>query len=62
MIEESLHFHIQSDDYFGTLATILDLLRQDARRGYRPDHDRLLLRLRDDLTDLQRHFRIVKVE
>ncbi|MFA6514383.1 MAG: hypothetical protein WCT50_03815 [Patescibacteria group bacterium] len=26
---ESLEFHIKSDDYFGTLATILNLLIQD---------------------------------
>jgi len=60
MTEESLNFHIRSNDYFGTLATVLDLLRQDARRGYRPDHDRLFLRVRDDLVILQTRWRIVE--
>lgn len=32
MTEESVQFHIRSNDYFGALATVLDLLRQDARR------------------------------
>jgi hypothetical protein len=30
------------NDYFGTLATVLDLLRQNASRGYKREHDRLL--------------------
>ena len=37
MDETSLQFHIEANDYFGTLATVLDLVRQDlARRGYNP--------------------------
>lgn len=28
MSKESLEFHIKSDDYFGTLATVLDLIKQ----------------------------------
>jgi hypothetical protein len=58
MTEQSLQFHIEADDYFGTLATVLDLLRQDLdRRGYKP-HGRTLSRLRDDLVYLQRSHRI----
>jgi hypothetical protein len=59
MTEESIQFHIRSNDYFGTLATVLDLLRQDAQRGYTERHDATLQRLRDDLVYLQRHCRIV---
>jgi phosphatidylserine/phosphatidylglycerophosphate/cardiolipin synthase-like enzyme len=59
--EESIQFHIRSNDYFGTLATEIDLLRQDAhRRGYTRRHDTALQRLRDDLMYLQRGFRIVE--
>jgi len=29
MNHKSLQFHLESGDYFGTLATTLDLLRQD---------------------------------
>jgi hypothetical protein len=35
MDQKSLQFHIQQNDYFGTLATVLDLLSQDlANQGY----------------------------
>jgi hypothetical protein len=38
MNEASLQFHIKENDYFGTLAIVLDLVRQDLdRRGYNPD-------------------------
>jgi hypothetical protein len=60
MNETSLQFHIEANDYFGTLATVLDLLRQDLdRRGYKP-HAGTLSRLRDDLVYLQRSHRIEK--
>jgi hypothetical protein len=58
MNEDSLQFHIQQNDYFGTLATVLDLVRQDLdRRGYHP-HALTLSRLRDNLVYLQRSHRI----
>ncbi len=57
----SIQFHIRSNDYFGTLATEIDLLRQDAlRRGYTRKHDAALRRIRDDLVYLQCGFRITK--
>jgi len=56
--ERSLQFHIQQNDYFGTVATVLDLVRQDLdRRGYHP-HAATLSRLRDELVYLQRSHRI----
>ena len=59
--EESIQFHIRSNDYFGTLATEIDLLRQDTqRRGYTQKHDVALRRLRDDLVYLQRGFCITR--
>ena len=60
MTKESIQFHIRSNDYFGTLATVLDLLRQDARHGYTRKHDATLRRLRDELMILQGRFCIVK--
>ena len=58
MTEASLQFHIEANDYFGTLATVLDLVSQDLdRRGYHP-HARTLSRVRDDLVYLQRSHRI----
>ena len=59
--QESLQFHIQSNDLFGTLATEIDLLRQDAEaHGYTRRHDAALQRLRDDLMILQGRCRIVE--
>jgi hypothetical protein len=61
MPEASLQFHIEANDYFGTLATALDLLRQDlARRKYHR-HAETLSRLRDDLVYLQRSHRIERI-
>jgi len=60
MTPDSIQFHIRSEDLFGTLATVLDLLRQDAARGYGPKHDAALQRLRDDLVYLQKRCRIIE--
>jgi hypothetical protein len=61
MTEESLQFHIEKNDFFGTVATVLDLLRQDlARRRYHR-HAETLTRLRDDLMYLQRSHRIERM-
>jgi hypothetical protein len=52
-------FHVEADDYFGTLATVLDLLRQEIeRRGAREKHAEVLGRVAQDLVYLQRNFRI----
>ena len=61
MRQESLNFHIQENDYFGTLATVLDLIRQDLdRREYRR-HAAALAGLCDDLIYLQRRYRLEKI-
>lgn len=58
---ENLEFHIASDDYFGTLATRLDLLRQELERGLKLDEVHISLeKTRDELMQLQKSFRIVK--
>ena len=54
MNEQSIEFHIAANDYFGTLATTLDLLRQSIeKRGYCTEDDDLLRRTIDDLLYLQ---------
>jgi hypothetical protein len=61
MNEASLQFHIEKNDYFGTAATILDLVSQDLRkRGHRSNAE-TLRRLRDDLVYLQRSHRIERI-
>jgi len=61
MEKASLQFHIEKNDFFGTLATILDLVSQDLRKKGHPSNAETLLRLRDDLVYLQRSHRIEKV-
>jgi hypothetical protein len=59
--EASVRFHVASDDYFGTLATILSLLKQDIKKSGRSDSGRLLAMLKDlenDLIFLQKNYRV----
>jgi uncharacterized membrane protein YgcG len=60
MPQSSLEFHIKQNDYFGTLATVLDQVAQDLRKQKQKRHAETLLRLRDDLTHLQSNYRIEK--
>lgn len=56
MSQKSVKFHIKSDDYFGTLATILSLIRQS-----NDNHKNLniLKRLEKDLLFLQKKYKII---
>jgi hypothetical protein len=58
MPQESLEFHIQQNDYFGTLATVLDLVRQDLDRQGHPRHAATLSNLCQELAELQNSCRI----
>jgi hypothetical protein len=62
MDEASLQFHIEEDDYFGTLGTVLDLVSQDLREKGDFRNAKTILSLRDDLMYLQRGYRIEKIE
>jgi len=52
--EKSVQFHVESDDYFGTLATILSLWQQKKEW---PD---TYPELHDDLINLQKNYYIKK--
>jgi len=56
--------HIEQNDYFGTLATVLDLARQTLERdkkGSKPNWQiKLLKSLKDDLIFLQENYKIIK--
>lgn len=56
---KNLNFHVESDDYFGTIATVINLILQDSSKD---DKYRLTVlgRLRDDLMFLQRNYKIIK--
>ena len=61
MHQHSLEFHIQENDYFGTLATVLDLIRQDLDCTEYARHAAALANLRDELMYLQRSHRIEEI-
>ncbi|MCK5062161.1 hypothetical protein KAR28_06485 [Candidatus Parcubacteria bacterium] len=48
-----LKFHIKNNDYFGTLATVLDLVRQSK-------NNKALKNIKDDLIHLQDNYCINK--
>jgi hypothetical protein len=59
--QRGLEFHIKINDYFGTLATVLDLSRQTlgntARERMIAEH---LIKNIDDLIYLQEKYRIIR--
>ena len=60
MSKKSLEFHIKSDDYFGTLATILDLLRRNLNPFNQKNEKRTLENAVKDFEYLQKNYRIEK--
>ena len=62
MTDASIQFHIENNDYFGTLATVIDLVSQDSQKNGQNRNAEILQRLRDNLVYLQRSHRIEKLE
>jgi hypothetical protein len=62
MNQTGLQFHIEENDYFGTLATVLDLVSQDLRKKGHLRNAETLLHQRDRLMYLQSEYRIEKIE
>lgn len=58
--EQKIEFHVQSDDYFGNLATTLDLISQDLIRDGYEKHSERLKKVKEDLIHLQDRYRIIK--
>ena len=56
--EESVSFHVESDDYFGTLATIVSLLRDDKELPEKKKAN--LNEIAKDLQHLQKKYKINK--
>ena len=61
MTESSIQFHIENNDYFGTLATVIDLVSQDLQKNGQNRNAEILQRLRDNLVYLQHSHRIAKL-
>ena len=55
---KSLEFHVRSDDYFGTVATILNYIAQ--ANGTDPDCGKILENIKNDLLYLQEKYKIIK--
>jgi len=61
MSKKSLEFHIKSDDYFGTLAAVLSLIRQNIINKKNSDiHVKTLTGIEKDLMILQKGYKIIK--
>ena len=64
MHKKQLEKHIEQDDHFGTLATVLSMARQTLEkdmRGPKKDwHIKLLQSLEEDLMFLQKNYKIVR--
>jgi len=62
MTESSIQFHIEKNDFFGTLATVIDLVSQDLQKNGQNRNAEILQRLRDNLVYVQRSHRIEKIQ
>ena len=64
MHKKQLENHIENDDYFGTLATVLNMARQTLEKDMRGPkknwHIKLLQSLEKDLMYLQENYKIVR--
>ena len=60
MSKESLEFHIKSDDYFGTLATVLDLIKQQIFGDKKNKLKSAIESKVSELIYLQNNYRIIK--
>ncbi len=58
--EDSVRFHVKNDDYFGTIATVISLIRQKLKKEKRPNDlaAQALNNLEKDLIFLQKNYRI----
>jgi len=58
---KGLEFHIEQDDYFGTLATILSLIRQTIEKDdFKEINIKNLQGAEENLLYLQNNYKIVK--
>lgn len=58
MSQKSVKFHIKSNDYFGTLATVLSIIKQTPE--HIKEHIKSINKIEKDLMFLQKKYRITK--
>lgn len=59
--EDSVRFHVASDDYFGTIATVISLLKQQSKKDDSEKTailDKAFKNLENDLMYLQKNYQI----
>jgi hypothetical protein len=59
--EASVKFHVENDDYFGTMAAVLSLLKQQLKKDSSPKtatFNKILKNLENDLLYLQKNYQI----
>ncbi len=59
--EASVKFHVENKDYFGTIATILSLIKQEIKKDSGPKTatlNKILKNLETDLLYLQKNYQI----
>jgi len=56
---KKLEFHVKSNDYFGTLATIIDFIRVEEKIVGK-NKNKILKNIKDDLLYLQNNYKIVR--
>lgn len=57
--KDNLKFHIESDDYFGTLATVLSLQEQNLSEYKKFKVSEILKNKIDELMYLQKNYKII---
>jgi len=58
----SVKYHVSQDDYFGTIATIIALIKQKIEKNpadYTPDFKKTLTNIEKDLVWLQENYQII---
>lgn len=60
MSKKTVESHIKSDDYFGTLATVLDLIKQQVFGGKKSKLKDAIESKVSELLYLQKNYQIVK--
>lgn len=59
--EESVKFHVENNDYFGTIAAVLSLVKQELKKGKPsnlPTFNKVLKNLEEELLFLQKNYQI----
>lgn len=59
--EASVKFHVENNDYFGTIAAVLSLIKEEIKKGKQsdlPTFNKVLKNLEEELLFLQKNYQI----